>query len=120
MRQKLLKKIIRVDELNEPGLGLGFKRKKGSSYQYVISYHNFQANMQVLNILANSKFSSVPVVGGFVFPSYWRDVQDLFNNWDAQVRYRNDILSLYTERQILNFFKLSSELYTGIRICITN
>ena len=112
-------KIIRVDELNEPSLSLGFRSRGRYSYQFVIAYHKFQANMHILNVLASSKFSLVPVVGGTVYPSYWDDIQPLFDNWEAQVRYKNDILTLYTEQQILDFFKFSTELYTSIRSCIT-
>ena len=112
-------KIRRANQLNEPTLSLGFKSRGKHGYQYVIAYHKFQENYKVLNNLATSKFALVPVIGGTNYPSYWSSVQPLFDNWEAQVRYKSDILSLYTEQQILDFFKFSTELYTGIRSCIT-
>jgi hypothetical protein len=112
-------KIRRVNQLNEPSLSLAFKDRRNVGLRYVIAWHNFQKNMEVLNILATSKFSQIPVISGTHFPIYWNNVKPLFDNWEAQVRYKNNVLTLYTEQQILDFFKFSTELYTGIRSCIT-
>lgn len=112
-------KIRRVNQLNEPSLSLVFKDRRNVGFRYVIAWHNFQKNMEVLNILATSKFSQIPVISGTHYPIYWNNVKPLFDNWEAQVRYKNNVLTLYTEQQILDFFKFSTELYTGIRSCIT-
>lgn len=118
--KKGLAKIERVDQLYEPALGLVFKpnirRDGGKSFQYVIAYHNFQENMKVLNYLATSKFSQVPVIGQCVYPPNWRAISHLFYNWEPQVRYTN---IAYTEQQIIDFHKLSLDIYTNIRSCIT-
>lgn len=112
-------KIRRVNQLHEPSLSLVFKDRRNVGFRYVIAWHNFQKNMEVLNILATSKFSQIPVISGTHYPIYWGSVQPLFDNWEAQVRYKNNVLNLYTEQQILDFFQFSTELYTGIRSCIT-
>lgn len=112
-------KIWRVNQLHEPSLSLVFKDRRNVGFRYVIAWHNFQKNMEVLNILATSKFSQIPVISGTHYPIYWGSIQTLFDNWEAQVRYKNNVLDLYTEQQILDFFKFSTELYTGIRSCIT-
>ena len=112
-------KIRRVNQLYEPSLSLVFKDRRNIGFRYVIAWHNFQKNMEVLNILATSKFSQIPVISGTHYPIYWNNVKPLFDNWEAQVRYKNNVLTLYTEQQILDFFKFSTELYTGIRSCIT-
>lgn len=112
-------KIRRVNQLYEPSLSLVFKDRINVGFRYVIAWHNYQKNMEVLNILATSKFSQIPVISGTHYPIYWNDVKPLFDNWEAQVRYKNNVLTLYTEQQILDFFKFSTELYTGIRSCIT-
>lgn len=112
-------KIRRVNQLYEPSLSLVFKDRRNIGFRYVIAWHNFQKNMEVLNILATSKFSKIPVISGTHYPIYWNNVKPLFDNWEAQVRYKNNVLTLYTEPQILDFFKFSTELYTGIRSCIT-
>lgn len=113
-------KIRRVNQLYEPSLSLVFKDRRNIGFRYVIAWHNFQKNMEVLNILATSKFSKIPVISGTHYPIYWNNVKPLFDNWEAQVRYKDNALTLYTEQQILDFFKFSTELYTGIRSCITN
>lgn len=122
-------KIRFVNELCEPSQRLIFTldtrktpRAAGdrTRYLYVIAFHNFKENYKVLNNVAtSSKFAGIPVISRTHYPIYWRSIQPLFDNWEAQVRYKNDILTLYTEQQILDFFKFSTELYTGIRSCIT-
>lgn len=115
-----LARIKQVDHLYEPSLSLVFKpkpgRDKGKSFQYVIAYHNFQKNMKVLNSLATSKFSQIPVIGQINYPANWTSIRQLFDNWEPQVRYTT---VTYTDQQIIDFFKLSVEIYTNIRSCIT-
>lgn len=115
-----LAKINRVDHLYEPTLSLVFKpnlrRDRGRSFQYVIAYHNFQKNMKVLNNLATSKFAQIPVIGQSVYPANWTNIRQLFDDWEPQVRYTS---VAYTEQQIVDFHKLSSDIYTNIRSCIT-
>jgi len=109
-------RISRVNQLYEPTYSLVFKEIGRGSFQYVIAWHNFQENMKVLNNLATSKFSLIPVIGQRLYPANWASIKQLFDDWEPQVRYTS---VAYTEQQIIDFYKLSSEIYTNIRSCIT-
>jgi|JI6StandDraft_1071083.scaffolds.fasta_scaffold72746_2 hypothetical protein len=109
-------RISRVNQLYEPTYSLVFKEFGRGSFQYVIAWHNFQENMKVLNNLATSKFSQIPVIGQSVYPANWTTIRQLFDDWEPQVRYTS---VAYTEQQIIDFHKLSLDIYTNIRSCIT-
>lgn len=123
-------KIQFVNELCEPRFNLIFTKDQSktprpqgdrTSYFYVIAYHKFKENYKVLSGLSNSypNFDKIPVIGRRVLPPNWNTyLREMFQGWEAQVRYTDAIP--YTERQIIDFFNLSVEIYNGIRNHITN
>jgi hypothetical protein len=125
-----INKIITVNQLCEPTYKLIFSMDRSKTprhnsdrtfYQYIIAYHKFRENYKVLAIIANSNpnFDQIPVVGGKVYPSNWSNfLRNMFNSWEAQIRYKSNVN--YTEDEIIEFFNLSKEIYTGIRSHITN
>jgi hypothetical protein len=46
--------------------------------------------MKVLNNLATSKFSQIPVIGQSVYPANWTTIRQLFDDWEPKL----DILVL--------------------------
>jgi hypothetical protein len=123
-------KITYVNELWEPNYKLIFTTDKSKTprpandrtyYTYVISYHKFRENYKVLYGLANSypNFDKIPVIGRRIIPVNWNTyLRQMFQCWEAQIRYTDEIP--YTENQIVDFFKLSVDIYNGVRNHITN
>ena len=123
-------KIQFVNELCEPRYKLIFTKDASKTprpwgdstiYIYVIAYHKFKENYKVLSGLANSypNFDKIPVIGRRVVPANWNSyLHKMFDDWQAQIRYTDAIP--YSENQIVDFFKLSVDIYNGIRNYITN
>lgn len=93
-----------------------FNPRVGSSSSFTIrknSNHSFSGNTHFFQtIIATSAISHLPVIGTNLLPSH--SAYELFDNWNAEIRYQVDSNITLDYNSTFAFFYLANEIYEGL------
>lgn len=102
-----------IHELEDKVFKVSFQSIKG---RYVIKYHNYAKNMELLDLLiSGDKYSEIPIIGGNLM-GFSSTSKKLFYAWNPAIRYENSkkINDGFVYSEISEFVSLATEIYISL------